>query len=1695
MKKYSKMISMMLAVMLLLSLSGAAYADPISVAGSSVSVAVNVARTDGEESVYLDADGAEQPVPADSICIDGALYPACSVTTVDRGGNDLYYVESSVDNLLNQDLGLQIVPAEGYYITAMSMAAGDAQESRLPLLTGATASLQSAAVTLYLRDIATLGSDGVYYLDGDYLSTQYGGAFVLAVTCRKMSPDESFTISYSGGDVYVDNLPYYSNYGPWTFNVESFPATSVTDDSGTAWDLSGMLLEYADGARRVVNPGDPILVYQNASITAQWTEGQAPEPVIEDQMISEFVDDGYTSGEFVENNEVGNDEIVYAESYEPQKPAIPAVTLELSAKSKEFDGYPLVVDPGTETTVVTAADGTSLMVNVDYAGGSFTDIGSYTNSVTNYNITYTDGTLLYSKDELDASGVFRVFDGTVTITEPSAKQTLTVTAVSDTVTITAKDQVVYATECGQAQGFSNGYKVSGLMDGHHIAGQVTVTGQGSESFATTVDTSAMTVVMDNGQNVTPLYTIQAVDGYVTIIEDIPPEKPAIPTVTLQAPDQSKEFDGLPLSMDGGTSNTVITDPATGTDLKVSITYAGGSLTDIGTVANEVTNYAIYSMDDELLYDKAALDAAEGFRVLNGTLSVTEPSVKQTLTVTAVSDTVTVATAGEEVFAKDCGKESGFTDGYKATGLMEGHRIEGENIVTSHGTASFETAVDVSAIHVLMENGQDVTPLYTIQPVNGYITVNQPAPAPSTEPTPTPTPSTEPTPTPTPSTEPTPTPTPSTEPSPAPKTIPTATLQGASETREYNGQALTKSGTDGYSVSAGSLEGYTLRVAYNSITEPGSVDTLASYELCNPDGSVAFTKAELDASPNFTVNPGKLTIDKRTLKITGISGTITTHGETITASTLSSQDKTYQNGYKAEGLLEEHQISGNFVEGSSKQSFRTVINKDAIRITARGDTAWDVKQYYNIQSIDGYITINDLSPNVYDLIVNPKSTSWIYDGTTHALNDYDYAGLVDGDRLDRVNFAPDSVITDVGTKENRIVSVEVSTANGGDVDPTKYVLTSTPGTLQILPRDLTITAISGTLTTSGAEIVASSLSTPDGNFKNGYKVENLVTGHTLSGNFVVGRGTTTFNTSIDLNQLRILDANGRDVTGNYNIRTIGGTITINSTQRSNVTLNITAKSGTFPYDGNQHKLEEFTSSGLVDGDVIEKVTFKPTSVITDVGTQSNEIQSVVIKSSSGAAVDNSKYNINFYSGTLTVTKFPLTLTAVSDEKAYDGQALNNKNVKASALANAAHKLSADYEVFDSNGNTIKNGPVDPGVYIKKVSNVKITSGNQDVTANYEISTVDGTLKITGAGGSTSKSTLTTAYYGSTYTIRSEAPYSEFQYLLIDGQRVPADSYTVKEGSTIITLKASYIQNLKTGNHNYSIVSKTMQSDGTFNVTKAPRTGDGAKVILWILLLVAAAVAVAVIFYVMKRGGKFGRKPPKNNPPKNNPPRSGSSRGGSGNAGTGSARQSSQSSERRSDGARSSSSASGSPRSGAWRSEGYNNAALRRKPVVPDLQPETGAATAAGVAATASAATGKYNDTDTLDLDAILRDEKEQDPTVDLVKDFKLDLDEFRPTIPTAAAVNTAAQETATPDIEVEVFEDTAPTVEEVVEASEKAVVKGEASSNTDTDIIKDDQKASSPAPSAEEKKPETRVRGKHEKPDTDEEKGRRSWYQS
>lgn len=126
---------------------------------------------------------------------------------------------------------------------------------------------------------------------------------------------------------------------------------------------------------------------------------------------------------------------------------------------------------------------------------------------------------------------------------------------------------------------------------------------------------------------------------------------------------------------------------------------------------------------------------------------------------------------------------------------------------------------------------------------------------------------------------------------------------------------------------------------------------------------------------------------------------------------------------------------------------------------------------------------------------------------------------------------------------------------------------------------------------------------------------------------------------------------------------------------------------------------------------------------------------------------------------------------------------------------------------------------------------------------------------GANGSWQKGTKD----GLTFT--SNAAYKHFQKVQVDGKDLDASNYTVKEGSTIVTLNASYLETLSAGKHTLAIVSDTGTAETEFTVLAAEgeavdsnddndgdkeslaKTGDGSMLpiaALSILTMVSAAV---------------------------------------------------------------------------------------------------------------------------------------------------------------------------------------------------------------------------------------------------------------
>ena len=100
-------------------------------------------------------------------------------------------------------------------------------------------------------------------------------------------------------------------------------------------------------------------------------------------------------------------------------------------------------------------------------------------------------------------------------------------------------------------------------------------------------------------------------------------------------------------------------------------------------------------------------------------------------------------------------------------------------------------------------------------------------------------------------------------------------------------------------------------------------------------------------------------------------------------------------------------------------------------------------------------------------------------------------------------------------------------------------------------------------------------------------------------------------------------------------------------------------------------------------------------------------------------------------------------------------------------------------------------------------------------------------------------------------RSDADYSKFLYVEVDGKKLDKNDYDSYSGSTVIVLKASFIKKLALGVHTLKIVSSDGSATTKFTIKALPPTGDETPVALLALALLAALGTIA---FVMKKHRK-------------------------------------------------------------------------------------------------------------------------------------------------------------------------------------------------------------------------------------------------
>ena len=147
--------------------------------------------------------------------------------------------------------------------------------------------------------------------------------------------------------------------------------------------------------------------------------------------------------------------------------------------------------------------------------------------------------------------------------------------------------------------------------------------------------------------------------------------------------------------------------------------------------------------------------------------------------------------------------------------------------------------------------------------------------------------------------------------------------------------------------------------------------------------------------------------------------------------------------------------------------------------------------------------------------------------------------------------------------------------------------------------------------------------------------------------------TTTNVEAKYESVKIYNAKDKDVTSCYDINIVPSELKIS--QRP---LEITVSSQTMVYNGTTLAFDGYEISGGSLG-FADKLGAEFDASITDVGSVINT-PDLIVRNGDGDDVTH-LYKIKIRSGTLTVTQRPIVVVTPSDDKIYDGEALQNGNV--------------------------------------------------------------------------------------------------------------------------------------------------------------------------------------------------------------------------------------------------------------------------------------------------------------------------------------------------------------------------------------------------------------------------------------------------
>ena len=320
--------------------------------------------------------------------------------------------------------------------------------------------------------------------------------------------------------------------------------------------------------------------------------------------------------------------------------------------------------------------------------------------------------------------------------------------------------------------------------------------------------------------------------------------------------------------------------------------------------------------------------------------------------------------------------------------------------------------------------------------------------------------------------------------------------------------------------------------------------------------------------------------------------------------------------------------------------------------------------YSISEDLGTLRVTERS-KVDEVTLTAASAEKTYDGTPLTDSAFTVEGLPSGYT---VTADVSGSRTDAGVSDNTITSFKIWNADGNDVTAQFPEITTMKGTLKVNPASATVTTGSaekmydGTPLTGAEASVSGIVSADEGD------VTVTATGT------ITDIGTADNTYSIDW---------GGAKSSNYTLSESLGTleVTPNDTE-----ITFTSASAEKVYDGTALSAPAVTVEGLPEG-LSYKCTAGGAVSIVDAGTCSNQFDDIeytssdddgnpivgwrnaVIYDADGNDVTDRFTNLQFVTGTLTITPAELVVTTGSAEKTYDGTALTSSEASVSGLAGA------------------------------------------------------------------------------------------------------------------------------------------------------------------------------------------------------------------------------------------------------------------------------------------------------------------------------------------------------------------------------------------------------------------------------------------